>query len=95
MAIRKLKDGRWACYYRVKTPEGSKLKWEYFGRGSEGEYRARQRDLDLFVQRHSGRFGEKYESLLLKVRALERFDPDAFKKVEKYVTKLLFGYTKI
>lgn len=43
MAVKKLKDGRWAVYYR----NDGKLKWEYFGRGPEAEEKARLRNQAL------------------------------------------------
>lgn len=44
MAVTLRKDGVWAVYYRVKDENGkSKLKWEYFGHGAEGETAARKR----------------------------------------------------
>ena len=48
MAVMQRKDGRWCVYYKVD----GKKKWEYFGRGPEGEEKARQRDKALG-------FGEK------------------------------------
>lgn len=52
MAIKRLKDGRWAVYYRRE----SRLRWEYFGRGPKAEEaaRARNRVLGLGPKRQTG-----------------------------------------
>ncbi len=47
MAIRQLKDGRWAVYYR----KDGKLKWEYFGRGPEARAAATKRNEELGLAR--------------------------------------------
>lgn len=48
MAIRQLKDGRWAVYYRQRNDKGkSVLKWEYFGRGLAAEIAAIKRNENL------------------------------------------------
>lgn len=49
MAIRQLKDGRWAVYYRIKDDPGSnsRVKWEYFGRGPAAEAAAVKRNSEL------------------------------------------------
>lgn len=53
MAIKQLKDGRWACYY---WREGKK-KWEYFGRDDLARHRAEQRDEQ--VKRDKGKLRSK------------------------------------
>ena len=45
MAIRQLKDGRWAVYYR----KDGKLKWEYFGRGLHAQAAALKRNEELHL----------------------------------------------
>ncbi|KKM17110.1 hypothetical protein LCGC14_1679050 [marine sediment metagenome] len=45
MAVKELNDGRWIVYYRV--PGKKSKKREYFGRGLEGQRKARQRDKDI------------------------------------------------
>lgn len=52
MAVTQRKDGRWACYYRIPAPDGkSRLKWEYFGHGAEGEQQARKRNDELNLRK--------------------------------------------
>jgi len=51
MAIRKLKDGRWAVYYRIRDGSKSRVKWEYFGRGPEAQARAGKRNSELNLKR--------------------------------------------
>jgi len=67
MAVRRLKDGRWAVYYRDRTT--GKLKWEYFGRGPTGENAAwkRHRDLGLLVRRPAAKayYGPTFRDLAL------------------------------
>lgn len=48
MAVLKLKDGRWICYYR----QSGRIKREYFGRGPEGEYLAKQRNLEMKIKKN-------------------------------------------
>jgi len=48
MAISQLKDGRWICYYRTTGTDGkSRIKKEYFGRGSQGQAAATARNTEL------------------------------------------------
>jgi len=47
MAVTKLKDGRWICYYRI----AGKVKKEYFGRGITGESKAINRNIELGLKR--------------------------------------------
>jgi len=53
VAIRRLKDGRWICYYRRRDPDSGKSKEtrEYFGRGAEGEKAAQARHDSLNLQK--------------------------------------------
>ncbi len=48
MAVKQLKDGRWAVYYRG---EDGKLKWEYFGRGDVAKLKAGKRDEQIKADR--------------------------------------------
>ena len=47
MAVLKLKDGRWICYYR----QSGRIKREYCGRGPKGEYLAIQKDLEMKIKK--------------------------------------------
>ncbi len=49
MAVKELDDGRWIVYYRV--PGRKSKKREYYGRGMEGQRKARQRDKELSGQK--------------------------------------------
>ena len=49
LAVRKLPDGRWICYYQ--NPVTKKQVSEYFGRGLEAEAKARQRNKELNFRR--------------------------------------------
>jgi len=56
MAYTKLKDGRWICYYRVRGEDGkSRVKKEYFGRGAEGQAKAKARDANLGLKKRRPR----------------------------------------
>jgi len=46
MSVRRLKDGRWTCYYRISC----KQKTEYFGRGLEAQKNAEIRDEEIKTQ---------------------------------------------
>ena len=71
MSVHQLKDGRWFCAIPAGTiPGQDKQKKEYFGRGPEGEAKARARHRELGigvpVARHitSVSFGELAEKYL-------------------------------
>jgi integrase len=51
LAVTQKPDGRWAVYYR----DGKKVKWEYFGRGAEGEAAAYKRNGELGLGRRARR----------------------------------------
>ena len=56
MAYTQLKDGRWICYYRVCGEDGkSRVKKEYFGRGAEGQAKAKARDAELGLKKRRPR----------------------------------------
>jgi len=56
MAYTQLKDGRWICYYRVRGEDGkSRIKKEYFGRGAQGQARAKERDSELGLKKRRPR----------------------------------------
>ncbi len=50
MAVKQLKDGRWAVYYK----EGHKKRWEYFGRGAKAKKEAQGRDYEIKAQKQRG-----------------------------------------
>ncbi len=47
MAVKELKDGRWAVYYQL----GGRKKWEYFGRGELARVKAAKRDEQIRAER--------------------------------------------
>jgi len=63
MSVHLRKDGRWAVVHR----EDGKVRWEYFGRGLEGERKARERndELDLrpYQKRTPGEYAPTFEDL--------------------------------
>lgn len=81
MAIRRLKDGRWVCYYRRRDPDGkSRQVTEYFSRGPEGRTAAQNRDRELASDRKrpvdkSPRFAE-----LAKIYTTDKYFSEYSKK---------------